>query len=83
MRWPSLGACTSVPCPLGAPVPRGAPGSAEWGGVVSSAWLVPPASVSSPVLGVAAVSPFFPVSVPLCLCGGSWSARRPGSSPGR
>ena len=66
-RWsvglPSLGACPLVPCPLGVPVSGGALGSAGWGGVVSPAWLVPlhcclRASVSSPVLDVAAVSPF-------------------------
>ena len=57
-----------VPCPLAVPVPRGAPGSAGWGGVGSSAWLVLlpwavtclPASVTSPVLGVVALSPFLP-----------------------
>ena len=60
---PFLGTCTLVPCPLRVPVSRVAPGSAGWGGVVSSAWLVSPpsclpASVSYPILGVAAVSPF-------------------------
>ena len=62
MGLSSLRACVLVPCPLGVPVPRSAPGSVGWGGVVPSALLghVPPcpsASVSSPVFGVAAVAP--------------------------
>ena len=48
--------------------PRGAPGSAGWGGMAPPAWLVPllwvfaclPVSVSSPVPGVVALFPFLP-----------------------
>ena len=87
MRLPSLGACVLFLCPLWVPASRDVPGSAGWGGVVSSALLVPlpsclPAFVSSAVLDVAAASPYPPVSVPLCPCGGPCSGRWPASSPG-
>ena len=84
---PSLGACALVPCPLGVDVPRSAPGSAGRGGVVPSGLLIPlpaclRASVSSPVLGVAAVSPF-PSGV-RAMASVLWPLQWnvPGSSPG-
>ena len=82
---PSLEACALVPCLLGVLAPRGVPDALESGVVVPSGVLgpipsCPSASLSSPVLGVAAVSPS-PYGAP-AVAPVWWPLLWPGSSPG-
>ena len=79
---PSLGACALFPCPLGVLAPRGVPWSVGWGVVVPSGVLgpilfCPSASLSSPILGVAAVSPSPSGARAVALFGGPCYGRGP------
>ena len=83
--FPSLGACALVLCLLGIIAPRGVPCSVGRGVVVLSGVLGPlpfrpSACLSSPVLGVAAVSPSPPAA--RVVVSVWWPLLWPGSSPG-